>query len=138
MKSDGEARTMIEANAMVGDPDRPGAKPGGVIRADAIRADAIRMVRADLCRQVDSLERRLRRRGAPGLREEAERIAGIAAEYAMGPAQRIADGLCGALGAGGRGAAVQPWIDRLREAIDCDSQDAGDAWMASVLVRFAD
>ena len=53
--------------------------------------------------------------------------------------QRLAEGLIVALDQGGRGAAIGPWIERLRDAIDSDAIDeqAGTSWLASVWVRLA-
>ncbi len=63
----------------------------------------------------------------------------LAGEYGMGSVQRLAEGLSVALGAGGRGAAIGPWIERLRDSIGCEAVDdqAGTSWLASVLVRLA-
>lgn len=100
-------------------------------------ADAMRMVRAEICRRLDLLERGLARRGTVGARAEAEAIVAICAEYGLGAALRVAEGLMVALGNGGRGAAVAPWIEKLRDAIDCEAADAGDTWLASIMVRLA-
>ena len=101
--------------------------------------DAMRLVRGDLCRRLDALDAGLARRGPIGLSAEAHAIAAIAAEYGLVPALRLADGLAVALASGGRGSAVQPWIERLRDAIDCHAAEpaASDTWLAAVMVRFA-
>lgn len=101
--------------------------------------DAMRLVRGDLCRRLDRIEAAVARRGAFGLEAEAASLCALTAEYGLGSAQRLAEGLQVSLGSGGRGAAVQPWIERLRDAIHCQVADprASDTWLASVLVRFA-
>lgn len=100
--------------------------------------DAMRLVRGDLSRRLDALEAMLARRGPIGSRAEADAIAALAADYGLVPALRLAEGLGVALGAGGRGSAVQPWVERLRDAIHCRAADprASDTWLASVMVRF--
>lgn len=101
--------------------------------------DAMRMVRTDLCRRLDALERGVAGRGMIGAEAEAAAIGAIAGDYGLLPVARLAEGLGVALGAGGRGAAIGPWIERLRDAIDCEAIDAGssDTWLASVMVRLA-
>lgn len=107
----------------------------------ATRADdGMKLVRADLFDRLDALEARLAKRGIVGGAEQASAIAMIAADYGLRPVQRLAEGLAVALGAGGRGAAIGPWMEQLRAAIDCRSQDdesAGTSWLASVLTRLA-
>lgn len=107
----------------------------------ATRADdGMKLVRADLVERLDALELRLARRGIVGGAEQASEIAMIAAEYGLRPVQRLAEGLAVALGTGGRGAAIGPWMEQLRAAIDCQSQNdeaAGTSWLASVLNRLA-
>lgn len=101
--------------------------------------EGLMLVRAELRDRLDMLERRLARRGPLGGESLATGIAGLAAEYGLLPVQRLAEGLAVALGEGGRDAAVQPWLERLADAIGCESVDeqAGTSWLASVWVRLA-
>ena len=101
--------------------------------------EGMALVRADLCVKLDALEAKLAARGPIGASVEAGAIAGLASEYGLLPVQRLAEGLAVALSGGGRGAAVGPWIERLRDSIGCESVDeqAGATWLASVMVRLA-
>jgi len=101
--------------------------------------DGMMLVRGDLCDRLDALEKALASRGSLGVAAQADAIALLAAEYGLHPVQRLAEGLSVALGAGGRGAAVGPWIERLRDAIGCEAVDeqSGISWLASVMVRLA-
>lgn len=104
--------------------------------------DGMRLVRADMCARLDRLETSLAK-GTVGARGEAIGIAEIALEYGMPVVLRLSEGLKVALASGGRGAAVGPWIERLRDALACDEADAatsdsaGDTWLASIMVRLA-
>lgn len=102
-------------------------------------SDGMMLVRANLCDRLDALERALAARGAFGVAAHADAIAALASEYGMGPVQRLAEGLSVALGDGGRGAAIGPWVERLRDSIGCEAVDdqAGTSWLASVFVRLA-
>lgn len=97
------------------------------------------LVRVNLADRLDALEAGLAARGPIGASAEATSIAGIAAEYGLLPVQRLAERLAVALGTGGRGAAIGPWIERLRDSIGCEAIDeqAGTSWLASVMVRLA-
>ncbi|WP_419826960.1 hypothetical protein [Sphingomonas sp.] len=99
--------------------------------------DAAQMVRTDLCRRLERLEAALAARGPIGLAAEAAEIGAIAGEHGFRPAVRLAEGLAVALESGGRGAAVGPWIERLRDAIGCEAADTGaeTSWLSSVVVR---
>lgn len=101
--------------------------------------EGMKLVRADLCGRLDRLEAGLAARGSIGAMSDAGAIASLAAEYGLVPAQRLAEGLAVALSAGGRGAAIGPWIEQLRESIGCEATDEsnGDNWLASVMVRLA-
>ncbi|HET8611463.1 MAG TPA: hypothetical protein VFL92_01720 [Sphingomonas sp.] len=104
------------------------------------RNEAMLLVRADLGRRLDGLEARLERRGPIGAEGEAWTIAMLAGDYGLAAAQRLAEGLAAALGRGGRGAAIGPWLERLRDAIDDATpgdRPADDAWLAAVMVRLA-
>jgi len=102
-------------------------------------SDGMMLVRADLCGRLDALEMALAARGALGVDAHADAMAVLAGDYGMSSVQRLAEGLSVALGAGGRGAAVGPWIERLRDSIGCEAIDeqAGTSWLASVLIRLA-
>jgi hypothetical protein len=102
-------------------------------------SEGMMLVRTDLGARLDALEAGLARRGPIGTVSEAAAIAGVAADYGLIPVQRLAEGLGVALGQGGRGAAIGPWIERLRDAIGCEAVDeqAGTSWLASVWVRLA-
>ncbi|NIJ33059.1 hypothetical protein [Sphingomonas oligoaromativorans] len=101
--------------------------------------EGLKLVRADLCGRLDRLEAGLAARGSIGVASDAGIIASLAGEYGMIPTQRLAEGLAVALGSGGRGAAIGPWIERLRDSIGCEAVDesGGDNWLASVMVRLA-
>lgn len=101
--------------------------------------EGMALVRADLSARLDALEAGLAGRGPIGAVGRAAAIAGLAADFGLMPVQRLAEGLGVALGQGGRGAAIGPWIERLRDAIGCDAVDeqAGTSWLASVWVRLA-
>lgn len=101
--------------------------------------EGMKLVRAGLGAQLDALEAGLAKRGPIGMAGQAATIAAVAADYGLLPVQRLAEGLIVALDQGGRGAAIGPWIERLRDAIDSDAIDeqAGTSWLASVWVRLA-
>jgi hypothetical protein len=101
--------------------------------------EGMKLVRTDLCARLDALEASLAKRGAIGCVGQAAAIAGVAADFGLAPVQRLAEGLGVALDAGGRGAAIGPWIERLRDSISCEAVDdqAGNSWLASVWVRLA-
>jgi hypothetical protein len=99
----------------------------------------MKLVRAGLGAQLDVLEASLVKRGPIGTMGQAAAIAAVAVDFGLMPVQRLAEGLIVALDQGGRGAAIGPWIERLRDAIDSDAVDeqAGTSWLASVWVRLA-
>jgi hypothetical protein len=99
--------------------------------------DGMTVVRAQLCDRLDGLERALATRGSLGLAGHADAIGALARDYGLFSVQHLAEGLSVALGAGGRGAAIGPWIERLRDSIGCESVDeqSGTSWLASVMVR---
>jgi hypothetical protein len=101
--------------------------------------EGLKLVRADLCARLDALEASLSARGTIGAATDAGAIAALASDYGLLPVQRLAEGLAVALGAGGRGAAIGPWIERLRDSIGCEAVDeqAETSWLASVMVRLA-
>jgi hypothetical protein len=101
--------------------------------------DGIKLVRTDLHGRLDALEMCLTMRGPLGTAEQAAAIVAIATEYGLTSVQRLAEGLTVALSAGGRGAAVGPWMERLREAIDSPAAHDGQetTWLASVFSRLA-
>ena len=101
--------------------------------------EGMKLVRAGLGARLDALETGLAKRGPIGMAGQAATIAAVAADYGLLPVQRLAEGLIVALDQGGRGAAIGPWIERLRDAIDSDAVDeqAGTSWLASVWVRLA-
>jgi hypothetical protein len=105
----------------------------------ATRGDGMQLVRAELFTRIDRLERQLAARGPLVGREEVAGIVGMAAEYDLVPVRRLAEGLGVALASGGRGAAIGPWVERLRDALSCDARDekSAETWLASVLVRLA-
>jgi hypothetical protein len=102
-------------------------------------SEGMKLVRADLVRRIDMLDARLRIHGPVGLSRLAAEVASIAGQHGLRPAQRLAEGLAVALAQGGRGAAILPWTDQLREACRCEATDeaSGSTWLASVLSRLA-
>jgi hypothetical protein len=102
-------------------------------------SEGMMLVRAELRGRLDALEKALAARGSLGVGAHADAIAALAGDYGLQSVQRLAEGLSVALGAGGRGAAVGPWIERLRDSIGCESVDeqAGTSWLASVMIRLA-
>lgn len=102
-------------------------------------ADGMTLVRAELARKLDALETGLATRGPIGMAGEAAGIAMLAGEYGLVPVQRLGEGLAVALGEGGRGAAIRPWIELMRDSIGCEAMDerAATGWLASVMVRLA-
>jgi hypothetical protein len=103
------------------------------------RSDGMHIVRTELSGRLDRLEKALGARGPIGAQNDAAMIALMAGEYGLSAVRRLAEGLTVALDAGGRGAAIGPWIEKLRDAIDCESADekSGDTWLASIMVRLA-
>ena len=101
--------------------------------------EGMKLVRAGLGARLDALEASLTKRGPIGAVGQAAAIAAVAVDFGLLPVQRLAEGLIVALDQGGRGAAIGPWIERLRDAIDSDAVDeqAGTSWLASVWVRLA-
>jgi hypothetical protein len=102
-------------------------------------SEGMKLVRADLCRRLDVVEARLKAHGPVGLSRMAAEIASIAGQHGLKPAQRLAEALAVALAQGGRGAAIVPWTEQLREACRCEVMDeaAGSTWLASVMSRLA-
>jgi hypothetical protein len=105
----------------------------------ATRGDGMQLLRAALVSRLDHLEMALKARGPLVGQDDIAAIVGIAAEHDLSCVRRLAEGLGSALAAGGRGAAIGPWIERLRDALDSDARDeqSADTWVASVLVRLA-
>ncbi|HEY0270778.1 MAG TPA: hypothetical protein VGC10_07300 [Sphingomonas sp.] len=105
----------------------------------ATRGDGMQLVRADLVTRLDRLETALSARGPLVGRDDVAGIVAIAAEHDLTCVRRLAEGLGVALARGGRGAAIGPWIERLRDALACDARDeqSADTWLAAVMVRLA-
>lgn len=96
-------------------------------------------IRDELCARVDQLERDFRLLSVGELGRRADAVRRIARNNDLIAVGRLASGLGDAIAAGGRGAAVQPWFDGLREALGCERQDeaAASAFLASVSMRLA-
>ncbi len=94
-------------------------------------------IREDLCARIDQLERDFRLLSLGELGRRTDAIRHIAQHHGFEPASRLAGGLADALARDGRAAMVRPYLDGMRQAIDCDPSDprAGDIVLASVSVR---
>lgn len=94
-------------------------------------------VRGELSARVHQLDRDFRLLSIGELGRRIDAIRQLARANGFEPASRLAGGLSDALARDGRAAMIRPYIDGIREAIDCDPSDrrAGDALLASVSVR---
>lgn len=105
-------------------------------RPDRVDPEAIRR---DLCAAVDELERDFRQLSIGELCGRVYRVRHTARAGDMVPVGRLAGALGDALAQGGRGAAIRPYLDAMREALGCDVQDEATAraFLAAVSVRLA-
>jgi hypothetical protein len=98
--------------------------------------DGMTLVRAELCRRVETLRALSGRR-----REIAENVDGLkrlALLYGLEPVARLASAFERAAEEDGGGCLSRQYLGRLAEAIDCPrgSDGASEAFLASVAVRF--
>jgi hypothetical protein len=100
--------------------------------------DGMRVVRAELCDRLDSLQRAAARIGVRDLSQGIGAIRTMAAAYGLVPVVSLADALERAIRAEPRGCPAGLYFDRLRDAIGCERLDdaASEALLASVSIRF--
>lgn len=96
--------------------------------------------RAELCGLIDRIEQ-VMPRGLPAtelcaLGDAARRLARIAEMEAV---SRLASAFCQAIAQGGRAAAIRPYLEGMRAALDCDAQDEKTAnlFLAAASLRLA-
>jgi hypothetical protein len=100
--------------------------------------DATMLVRTELCERLESLQRLSYRRSRKDLTESIRSIRRLAAAYGLTPVVRLAEALeRAAVEDGPRRCATALYLDRLHDAIGCDSNDeqTSQAMIASVSVR---
>ena len=100
--------------------------------------DAMMVVRADLCERLESLQRLSRRRSGEDFTQSVQSIRRLAAAYGLTPVVRLAEAMERAAAESGRGGCPTAlYLDRLHDAIGCDSNDdrVSQAMIASVSVR---
>jgi len=100
--------------------------------------DGMRVVRAELCDRLDSLQRAAARMSVRDLSQRIGAIRTMAAAYGLVPVVALADALDRAVRAQPRGCPAGLYFDRLRDAIGCErlDDDASEALLASVSIRF--
>lgn len=100
--------------------------------------DAMMVVRAELCERLEQLQRLSRRQQGRNLAESVLSIRRLAAAYGLTPVVRLAEAMERAAAESGQtGCAAALYLDRLHDAIGCDSDDdqISQAMIASVSVR---
>ncbi len=100
--------------------------------------DATMLVRTELCERLESLQRLSRRRSGRDFAESIQSIRRLAAAYGLTPVVRLAEAMeRAAAEEGPRRCAAALYLDRLHDAIGCDSNDdaVSQAMIASVSVR---
>ncbi|HYD38152.1 MAG TPA: hypothetical protein VEA60_11090 [Allosphingosinicella sp.] len=99
--------------------------------------DGIRLVRAELCERLASLQSAARRLSGRDFTDSVEGIKRLAAAYGLTPVVRVAGALERAV-AEDRGACPRAlYLGRLEDAIGCErlEESAAEAMLASVSVR---
>lgn len=105
--------------------------------ATAYRADRGLDIRTELRARIDQIDRDFRLLSLGELGRRIDAVRRMAVERGLRAAARLAGGMSDAVARDGRAAMIHPYVEGLREAIDCDPDDehAGDAILASVSVR---
>jgi hypothetical protein len=103
----------------------------------AQEADGMRLVRAELCERVLSLQTAARRLSARDFAESVDGIRRLAAAYGLTPVVRIADALERAMAEDLGGCPRALYLGRLEDAIGCarNEESAAEAMLASVSIR---
>ena len=98
--------------------------------------DGMMVVRAELCERLESLQRLSSRRSGRDFTESVQSIRRLAAAYGLTPVVRLAEAMERAA-ADRQGCPTALYLDRLHDAIGCDSMDdqTSQAMIASVSVR---
>jgi len=98
--------------------------------------DAMMLVRAELCEQLESLRALSSRHPAADFAEQVELLRRLAAAYGLTPVVRLAEALEHAA-ADGPACPRALYLSRLQDAIGCERLDeaASQALLASVSVR---
>lgn len=96
-------------------------------------------MRDELSARIDQLQRDFRLLSVGELCYRADMIRHIASAEQLEAVRRLAIGLRETIAAGGRGIAVQPWFEAMREAVDLPAQDDATArtFLAAVSTRLA-
>ena len=99
--------------------------------------DGMLLVRAELCDRLDSLQRAAARMTVRDMIRDMAAIRTLASAYGLVPVVALADAFERAVRAEPRGCPAGLYLDRLRDAIGCESADerAGETLAASVSVR---
>ncbi len=100
--------------------------------------DGMLVVRAELCDQLDRLQRTM---ASASVRDFSQRIGAIrtmAAAYGMLPVVCLCDALDRAVRTQPRGCPAGLYFDRLRDAVGCGAEDAkaSEALLASIWLRY--
>lgn len=102
-----------------------------------IESTADGSIRDGLCARIAQLDRDFRSLSIGELGRRVDAIRQIARANGLEPVSRLAAGLGDMLARGGRGPSVRPYLDGLRDAVDCAQQDEATArvYMAAVNLR---
>ena len=94
-------------------------------------------MRSELRARIDQIDRDFRLLSVGELGRRIDAIRRMALDKGLRAAARLAGGMSDAVARDGRAAMIHPYVEGLREAIDCDPQDetTGDAILASVNVK---
>lgn len=105
--------------------------------ATAYRHDHGPDIKAELRARIDQIDRDFRALSLGELGQRIDAVRRIAIEKRLRAAARLAGGMSDAVARDGRAAMIHPYVEGLRDAIDCDPGDerAGEAILASVSVR---
>jgi hypothetical protein len=103
------------------------------------KGDMQSAARAELCGLIDRLDALPRGLPAADLCALGDAARRLARAAGMEPVSRLASALCQAIADGGRAAAIRPYIEGMRAALDCDSQDeeTARAFLAAASLRLA-
>ncbi len=104
-----------------------------------IAVEAMMQVRGGLCDRIDRIAHELPHLTLDQLCNGVDDIRRTALDHGLDPLAQLARGLETALADAGRGAMVLPWLDTMRDAVDCERLDAeaGAIYLAAINVRMA-
>ena len=102
-----------------------------------IAADALMMIKAQLCDQIDALADQLPHLSSSQLANQVDVLRRTARDYGLLPVEELARGLESALSTSGCGVMVLPFLESMRDAVGCERVDAAAAqsYLAAVNQR---